>query len=118
MRTEERAQLIAIMQTMRGVKLINTHVFYSTGGKVKEVHPHQFLYWDTMIEVVERDGTIPITSRRKIGQGVPARWTDCDKTLTVQHPEPEWCNARFARTFTNFIQGLCPGGRVVFEAVR
>jgi hypothetical protein len=109
---EERSQVAAIVRGLRGVERITSHTLYSTGGKVKEVLPQQFEYWNTITELILRDPLIPIAYRRKIAEGVPVRWED--KTLTVQHEDPEWANDRWARTCTNLCQGLCPGAKIEF----
>lgn len=78
---------------------------------------HQLTYWNTLIDLIRDDRTIPITSRRRIARGIPASWDEVEKQLLVTHPEAEWANQRWARTFTNLVQGLCPGASVRFEEV-
>jgi hypothetical protein len=116
MTCDERVKLIGVIKQLRGVKDVETHVMYSTGGHVKEVHPKEFDYWETLIEFINRDPEIPPINKRKINAGMPVRWDN--DVLTIQHPEPEWCNQRFAKTLTRLLQGLQPGARIVFEAVR
>jgi hypothetical protein len=70
-------------------------------------------YWDTLIDQIKDDPEIPLTNRRRISAGIPARWND--KTLVINHEEAEWATTRFGRLFTNMLQGLCPGAKIVFE---
>jgi hypothetical protein len=110
---DARAKLIEAIQALRCVQSVTSHLWYSTGGRVKEARPLQFDYWDTLIELIERDPTIPISTRNKISMGTPSRWEH--NTLVISHPDAAWANERFARTFTNMIVGLCPGASVHFD---
>ena len=76
--------------------------------------PPEFTFWDTLLEIIQADREIPPANWRKIALGKPIAFQD--KVLTIGHPEPLWANARFAKTFTNLVQGLCPGASVQFTA--
>ena len=116
MASEERVKLVNAIGQLRGVKDVETHVWYSREGKVKEVQPKEFGYWETLIEFVNRDPTIPLCSRRKISEGMPEMWKD--NVLFVSHPDAPWANDRFSKTLSRLLQGLCSGGRIEFIEVK
>jgi hypothetical protein len=73
-------------------------------------------YWDTLLDMILSERSVPPCNKAKIALGVPVAFQD--GVLIVQHPEPEWAQQRFARTFDNWIVALCPGAHIMFECSR
>lgn len=71
-------------------------------------------YWQTILEQIRGDRTIPMLHHARLSEAVPVSMTD--HTLLIQIDEPELYNARFSKSLERNIFGaLVPGGKIVFQ---
>jgi hypothetical protein len=83
-------------------------------SKSMEPKPVYIDYWSTLLEMICNDRTVPPCNKAKIALGRPLSFAD--GILTVAHPDADWAQSRYAKTFSNWIVALKPGARVMFQA--
>lgn len=73
-----------------------------------------FDYWQTILEQIRDDRSIPLLHYGRLSEAVPLSMTD--HTLIIQIDEPELYNARYSKTLErNIFHALVPGGKIIFQ---
>jgi hypothetical protein len=109
--TAERLQLVNAIQTLRGVRQVDTHVIYATRD---DPQSRECGYWASLQErfIYERKETPQAKERVRAGHAVA--FEQDTRCLIIAHPEPDLMNARFTKIFIHMFQPICPGGSVQF----